>query len=198
MVVVHKYSIQGKLDQKFSIALGSNQNSLFGSPFVTLQKTLHYLTQLGTKVVSASPFYKTSAFPPDSGPDFVNSAALLQGNVSPEEILAILHQIEERAGRVRTKRWGPRVLDLDLIFYGNQVLPNQTIFDKWHQLPLEDQTTQAPNELILPHPRLQDRAFVLVPLADIAPDWVHPVLKKTVTEMRDALPPEALREVEPL
>jgi len=78
------------------------------------------------------------------------------------------------------------------------VLPDPAGFRHWLDLPPEAQSREAPDRLILPHPRMQDRAFVLVPLADVAPDWRHPVLGRTVTQMRDALPAGLLAEVVPL
>jgi 2-amino-4-hydroxy-6-hydroxymethyldihydropteridine diphosphokinase len=74
-------------------------------------------------------------------------------------------------------------------------LPDAETQDAWRDLSLEEQVQKAPDRLILPHPRVQDRAFVLVPLGDVAPDWVHPCLGRSVAEMRDALPKEALEEV---
>lgn len=195
MVAIHKYSLAEIMDQTFLIALGSNLNSSFGSPKETLHIAITLLSQCGFKLVAVSSFYKTPAFPPNSGPEFVNAAAIFQGKFSSQEILVHLHKVEADAGRVRTRRWGQRVLDLDLLFHGDRVLPNQAFFEKWHDLSLEEQTRLTPDRLILPHPRLQDRAFVLIPLAEIAPDWVHPVLNKTVTELRDALPDAARREI---
>lgn len=101
-------------------------------------------------------------------------------------------------GRVRTKRWGQRVIDLDLIGAGDRVLPDAQTFAQWHDLPLEVQLERAPDQLILPHPRLQDRSFVLVPLAEIAPDWVHPILNKTVQQLKDALDPADLAQIKPI
>lgn len=99
---------------------------------------------------------------------------------------------------MRTVRWGPRILDLDLLGVSDLILPDAATFAAWMTLSAENQTLKWPDQLILPHPRLQDRAFVLVPLAEIAPDWMHPVLGRTVLEMRDALPTADLDQIVPL
>jgi 2-amino-4-hydroxy-6-hydroxymethyldihydropteridine diphosphokinase len=91
-----------------------------------------------------------------------------------------------------------RTLDLDLLAVGDLVLPDATTYAEWRALPADLQRLRAPDDLILPHPRMQDRAFVLVPLADVAPDWVHPVLGLSVAEMRDGLPADDLAGVVPL
>lgn len=130
-----------------------------------------------------SRFYQTPAFPRGSGPDFVNAACVFDTSDAAEDVLATLHAIETQLGRKRTLRWGPRTLDLDLIGCGNSIEPNLATFELWRTLSFEQQEKSAPDQLILPHPRVQDRAFVLVPLADVAPEWVHPVLNKTTLQM---------------
>jgi 2-amino-4-hydroxy-6-hydroxymethyldihydropteridine diphosphokinase len=145
-----------------------------------------------------SPLYSTPAFPPGSGPDFVNAAFSLETTLSPEALLDRLHEIEADFGRERRKRWGPRSLDLDLIAMDQQLCPDADTFGHWASLPLQEQMVAAPDHLILPHPRLQDRAFVLVPLVEVAPDWVHPVFGKTVRQMCDALSEDAKAEVQVL
>lgn len=145
-----------------------------------------------------SRFFRTPCFPAGAGPDYVNAAIEVQTDLPPQTLLARLHDVEARFARVRDQRWGMRTLDLDLIATGGQVLPDAAGFARWQRLALEAQMQQAPGQLILPHPRLQDRSFVLVPLADIAPDWHHPVLQKTVVEMLADLPAEQVAEVVPL
>ncbi len=88
--------------------------------------------------------------------------------------------------------------DIDLLAFGDAVLPDLATHQRWVAMPLEHQMSEAPEQLLLPHPRLAERGFVLAPLADVAPDWVHPVTGFSVQEMLDALPAKALEGVNPL
>lgn len=100
-------------------------------------------------------------------------------------------------GRQRDgSRWGARVIDIDLLAMGKRIAPDDSTQDAWRALPPDIQATRTPDGLILPHPRLQDRAFVLVPLADIAPTWRHPRTGQTVTEMLSRLPDRDRAEVQ--
>ncbi len=180
------------------VALGGNQPSRAGAPAQTLVKAIKSLAATGLRVVAVSRFFNTACFPAGAGPDFVNAAILIAGEAEPTRLLARLHKIEASFGRQRDRRWGARTLDLDLIGLGDAVRPDAGTFRAWRDLPVELQVRQAPGQLILPHPRLQDRAFVLVPLADIAPGWRHPVTGVTVVQMCAALPAQARREVVPI
>lgn len=182
----------------FLIALGANLPSPAGAPEVTLRAAIDRLTRRGARGMRVSRFFRTPCFPPGAGPDYVNAAAVMRLDGGPGKALDCLHATETEFGRERARRWGRRTLDLDLIAHGEQVLPDRATHDRWRGLPPESQIAHTPDRLILPHPRLQDRAFVLVPLADVAPDWRHPILGKTVREMLLALPHEALSEVVPL
>ena len=116
----------------------------------------------------------------------------------PKNLLDILHEIEAIFGRRRDSRWGGRVLDLDLLAFGNQISPSLPKYTKWRDLPMSDQLKQAPNEMILPHPRIQDRGFVLAPLIDIVPKWRHPISGLTVIEMYADLPEYYRQDISPV
>ncbi len=136
-----------------AIALGSNQ----GKSQDILESSLNTLNQIpGITLQKTSSWYKTKPVgTSETQPDYLNGCALLSVEQSPEELLAILQATEIQYGRVGKGTLQPRTLDLDLLLYGDLV-------------------RKTPN-LIIPHPRMRERAFVLVPLAEIAPDWIEPV-----------------------
>src|SRR5665213_3182997 len=138
------------------IALGANLSSLVGAPHETLSAALKKLAQSGVEIVATSPFYASEAWPDPNDPPFVNAVAIVRTELSPSDLMAKLHELETSFGRKRSIPNAPRSLDLDLIDYDGRI------------------ETGPP---VLPHPRMERRAFVLVPLADVAPGWRHPVSK---------------------
>ena len=184
-------------EREILVALGANLPSPVGPPRETVRAAAERL-EAALGPVRLSRFYRTEAYPAGSGPDYVNAAMSLRSALDAGALLSTLHGIETEFHRERGSRWAGRTLDLDLIAAGQEVHPDEQGFAYWHRLDPADQARLAPDRLILPHPRLQDRGFVLVPLADVAPGWRHPVLGATVAEMLAALPPGALEGVRPL
>ncbi|MBL9073800.1 2-amino-4-hydroxy-6-hydroxymethyldihydropteridine diphosphokinase [Tabrizicola sp.] len=182
------------------VAFGANLPFEGETPAGTIRRAAKMLAQEGLSVLALSPLYATPCFPAGAGPDYVNAAAVLEADseIDAASILQRLHRVEGHFGRIREQRWGMRTLDIDLIALGDSVLPDAATQDHWRSLPPEAQARTTPDRLILPHPRLQDRAFVLVPLADVAPDWRHPGLGLTVRQMLAGLPLADRAAVKPL
>jgi 2-amino-4-hydroxy-6-hydroxymethyldihydropteridine diphosphokinase len=151
-----------------AIALGTN----LGDRTTNLRLALDHLATLGT-LTAASTFHDTAPVGYLNQPHFLNAAALLETDLPPKNLLQSLLSIEKQMGRDRSTAppKGPRLIDLDLLLYGNEVL-------------------QTP-DLTLPHPTMQDRAFVLTPLAEIAPNLLHPTLHRTIFELLQSLTPNS-------
>jgi 2-amino-4-hydroxy-6-hydroxymethyldihydropteridine diphosphokinase len=184
--------------QSCIVAIGSNQRLINSSSSDVLSAALSRIAVSVGHIILLSRFFKTPAFPKGSGPDFVNAALVVRAQGSADEILEKLHAIEHELGRVRETRWGQRTIDIDLIAVEQKIIPNSETYRKWQLLPFSQQSTSAPDQLILPHPRMQDRAFVLGPMMEICPDWVHPVIQKSVSQMYDELDSRDKAELMPL
>jgi 2-amino-4-hydroxy-6-hydroxymethyldihydropteridine diphosphokinase len=249
----------GTVPERIFIGLGSNM----GDSLALLGAALRRLEHRGLRVVSCSSPYRTAPFGPVEQPDFTNLAVELASSLAPDELLDILLQTEQELGRVRDVRWGPRTVDLDLLFYGERILDllavtgdhkckvqsakckvqngqaswlsatirlrttlrrdfgdhppshdasaglrrpsafagrfggtsSPIMNDRRSRRPCLDASTprlagarsgQADHRLVLPHPGIPERGFVLVPMLEIAPDFVHPILSKTIRELWEA------------
>lgn len=177
------------------IALGANLPSAVGGPKSTVTQALAALDAAGLQIIAKSKLYVTPCFPAGYGPDYVNAVVAVDKPATPLTVLKILHNIEAHFGRTRETRWGGRVLDLDLLAVDDLILPDLETYSTWQTLPAKDQVKATPDQLILPHPRIQDRPFVLVPLMDVAPDWRHPILGKTIRELHAGISPQELSEI---
>lgn len=183
---------------RFILALGSNATAEIGSNASILSDAIERIKSRGLTALRVSRFWRTPAWPPGAGPDFVNACALVEGGQGVDEVLELLHAVEADMGRVRTTRWAQRRIDLDLLAAGDQVRPDRATLERWMALSPEAQGRETPDTLLLPHPRLHQRAFVLVPMAEVAPDWVHPVLGTSVAQMLAALDPAETTGIIPL
>ena len=141
------------------IGIGSN----LGDREENLKKALQLMERKGIKIKAISSFYETSPWGRTDQPGFLNAAVKAETGLSPENLLNVLLEVEKEMGRVRGEKWGPRIIDLDILLFNGEV------FD-------------SPG-LKIPHPYMHEREFVLVPLSEIAPDLVHPVLKKTIKDL---------------
>ena len=141
------------------IALGSN----LGDKEANLRRALELLIERGVEIVKTSTFISTEPYGVTDQPQFLNGVCEVRTSLEPLELLHTLLDIEQEMGRVRLRHWGERNIDLDLLLY-------------------EDVVMDTP-ELKLPHPDMQNRDFVLLPLAEIAPELVHPILQKSIEEL---------------
>jgi 2-amino-4-hydroxy-6-hydroxymethyldihydropteridine diphosphokinase len=149
-----------------AVGLGSNLDSEFGDRAANLREAVRRLGEVG-EVKAVSRFHDTEPVGYVEQPRFLNAAVVLETEMDPVELMRALLEIEQAMGRERVVAKGPRVIDLDLLLYGEQVMSTA--------------------ELTLPHPEMQERRFVLEPLSEVAGEWVHPVLGLTVREMLEQL-----------
>ncbi|MES1991113.1 MAG: 2-amino-4-hydroxy-6-hydroxymethyldihydropteridine diphosphokinase [Pseudomonadota bacterium] len=148
------------------IGLGANLPTVEGEPRQTLDVALRLFPAFGISLVRCSSFFRTPAIAHTVQPDYVNAVAVVASALPAPDLLAALHRIEALFGRVRHGRWAARTLDLDLLDYQGQIV---TVSG-----PHGAEAGTGPLPLALPHPGIGARGFVLVPLAEVAPDWVHP------------------------
>ena len=155
------------------IGVGANLSSdRFGTPREACEAALEALSAVGgVRVAARSRWFKSAPVPASNQPWFINGVVRVETELSPLALLDTLHAIEASFGRVRTVPNAPRVLDLDLLAYGAEVIG-----------------AAGEGGACIPHPRLESRAFVVLPLNDVAPDWVHPVSRRSMTQMLAELP----------
>ncbi|RPE63221.1 2-amino-4-hydroxy-6-hydroxymethyldihydropteridine diphosphokinase [Pacificibacter maritimus] len=179
-------------------AFGGNLDSSEGGVADTIASAIDTLGYNSIDVTACSKFYQTPCFPEGMGPDYVNLVAIVETTLPPHQLLDVLHRIEAQFQRARGVRWAGRTLDIDILAYENCILPNLEVYTEWRDLPAETQRNATPEQLILPHPRIEDRGFVLIPLCEVWPDWRHPVSGKTAQMLCDALPASEINGIKPL
>lgn len=169
-------------ENKAVIGIGGNLPSLFGDSRQTLLESVSRIGKLSSvRLLVQSPIYRSAAWPLGHGqPDFANMAILIEVDLNATELLKKLQNIENDMGRVRSERWGPRVVDLDLLAYDGLILPSVAL---WHSVEESDDPAAFLAEATVPHPRLHKRPFAIIPFADVYPDWQHPVLHCTAAHL---------------
>jgi 2-amino-4-hydroxy-6-hydroxymethyldihydropteridine diphosphokinase len=160
-------SAENRTASRALLAFGGNLAHSGQLPQEILRRGADMLSARLDQPLVMSRLYATPAFPAGAGPDFVNAAAALDWHGSAVDLLALLHEIEAALGRTRRTRWEAQ---------------------NWVEMPIDHAAVQTPDQLILPHPRMAERSFVLVPLADVAPDWCHPLTGLSVVQMLAARP----------
>lgn len=145
------------------LGIGSN----LGEREENCLKAVRALTEKGIIVKKVSTLYETEPWGVKEQPDFINFAVEAETDLFPGVLLQVIKEIEKQMGRAETYKWGPRIIDIDILFY------DDLIYDS--------------TELKIPHPLMHERGFVLLPLSEIAPEKVHPVLKKTINELKQTL-----------
>tara|TARA_Y100000741_G_C17996096_1_gene454122 strand:- start:62 stop:577 length:516 start_codon:yes stop_codon:yes gene_type:complete len=140
--------------------IGSNLASLNGGRKYNIEKAIDYLKELKFNLIKISSFYETPSYPNKSDPKFINLCVKLQTSLKPVDFLKKLKIIEIELGRSRTKKNEPRTCDIDIIDYNGEIIKN--------------------NDLTIPHPRLHLRNFVIYPLREIEPNWIHPIFNKKI------------------
>jgi 2-amino-4-hydroxy-6-hydroxymethyldihydropteridine diphosphokinase len=154
------------------IGLGANLDTKkFGPPRAALGAALQEIEKSGMRIKQRSSWYQTAPVPASKQPWYVNSVAELETYLSPKAIICALLKLEKCFGRVRTVPNAPRILDLDLLAYNDLIIKGST-----------------PKDLTVPHPRVNGRSFVIIPLLEIAPNWRDPVSGKTIANIAYQLP----------
>ena len=157
--------------QSIFISAGANlAHPTYGAPRETLEAAFQALGPRGVQVLRVSPWYRTAPVPASDQPWYQNAVIEVVTDLGPDELLATLHEVEQAFGRVRSVANAARMIDLDLLDFRGEIAPG------------------GPGRATLPHPRLADRGFVLKPLADLAPDWRHPVSGQPIQALLAALP----------
>jgi len=159
------------VDKAIYIGLGANlPHPQYGPPKATLERALDALRGRGIEVLRVSPWYRTAPVPASDQPWYINAVVEISASLPADRLLAELHVVEETFGRVRSVPNAPRLIDLDLLDFRGEIARG------------------GPGQATLPHPRMIGRAFVLRPLADLAPDWRHPETGTPISALVAALP----------
>lgn len=151
---------------KVYLLIGGN----VGNRLQNLGRAIELINTTCGNIIQQSAIYETAAWGNTRQQSFLNQALLLETSLSPLQLITATLEVEETMGRVRAERYGPRIIDIDMLFYNNDILHHP--------------------QLTIPHPEIQNRRFALVPMQEIAPDYIHPVLQKTIQQLLEECPDE--------
>lgn len=174
------------------LGLGANLPFAGRPPLETLKAAIAELSKGALEQVLVSGFYATTPVPYTDQPDFVNCVVSAKTGMSASDLLTFCQKVEGMFGRTRDSRWQARTLDIDILAMSELVMPSHS---EWPQLMEEGRNGTVAAPLIIPHPRLHERAFALVPFADVGATWRHPLMQTSIGEMMDALPQSELTGV---
>lgn len=159
------------LGSTVAVALGSNM----GNRLAHLHQAVNAIRLYGFRISALSSVWETAPWGDTDQPRFLNMCLIANTEMSAADALDTVKKIERELGRTESRHWGPREIDIDIILFGAEIIQTE--------------------RLTVPHPMMQERAFVLRPLSEVAPDMIHPVLNKSVKELFEALPPENMARI---
>jgi 2-amino-4-hydroxy-6-hydroxymethyldihydropteridine diphosphokinase len=181
------------------VALGANLPGSFGSVVASVEHAIERLDSFGDIILHGGPLFSTPAYPAGNGPDFINAVVAVRAR-DPERFIRDAFGIESEFNRDEDRkagRWAPRAIDIDIIAVGGLIWPDATRHAALRAMPPIDRVL-VDEGIVVPHPAMQERAFVLKPMAFFAPDWRHPALGRTAMELALALPQVELDAVVPV
>ena len=161
------------------LSLGSNLPSNFGNKFENLKLALSLISSCGILIYKKSSFYETPSYPNKNNPKFINIVISISTDLSPKDLMSVLIYIEKKLGRKRNKKNDPRTCDIDIIDYNGHT----------YNIKFEN------FNLLIPHKKLESRNFVLYPLQEVYPKWIHPKTKETISSLINKLPSEDRKSI---
>ena len=161
------------------LGIGSNLSSEYGDRFFNINLSISYLESYGIKTIKMSSFYETPSYPNKNNPKFINVVIEVDTKLPPEDLASVLLYVEQKMGRTRVKKNDPRICDIDILDYNNQVI----------------NFNYGGSDFVVPHKELKNRNFVLFPLIEICPNWIHPDNKQNIDTLINNLSKEDRKSI---